>query len=112
GAAVGFLSDRPLWQKWVITISAVPIAILCNMIRVSGMGILYHYVSRDFATGFAHSFVGLVLLVPAFFMILGVAWLTDRLIIEEADDDSDDEPAPRGPTATPAATSAPTPATA
>ncbi|MEM6314835.1 MAG: exosortase/archaeosortase family protein, partial [Planctomycetota bacterium] len=46
GAAVGFLSDRPLWQKWVITISAVPIAILCNMIRVSGMGILYHYVSR------------------------------------------------------------------
>ncbi|MEM8872900.1 MAG: exosortase/archaeosortase family protein [Planctomycetota bacterium] len=94
GAAVGFLSDRPLWQKWIITLSAIPIAIFCNMLRVSGMGVLYHYVSRDYATGFAHSFVGLVLLVPAFFMILGVAWLTDRLIIEEADDEeSPDEPA-------------------
>lgn len=85
-AAVAFLSSRPFWQKLIITISAVPIAIACNVMRVSGQGLLDHYWSREVSEGFAHQFVGLVMLVPAFFLILLVAWVLDRLFIEEADD--------------------------
>src|SRR6185503_3262383 len=40
GAAVAFLSVRPLWQKIIITISAIPIAIFCNVMRVAGQGLL------------------------------------------------------------------------
>ena len=85
-AAIAFLSARPLWQKLVITASAVPIAIFCNVMRVSGQGLLDRYVSQAWSQGFAHGFAGLVMLVPAFFLILLVGWVLDHLFIEEVDD--------------------------
>lgn len=88
GAAVSFLSNRPLWQKLIITASAVPIAIFCNVMRVSGQGILDTYVSEKWSTDFAHAFAGMVMLVPGFFMILGAGWLLDKIFIEEADDEA------------------------
>jgi hypothetical protein len=36
--------------------------------------------------GFAHQFVGLAMLVPAFFLILLVGWLLDKIFVEEVDD--------------------------
>lgn len=88
GVAVAFLSARPLWQKIVISASAVPIAVFCNMMRVAGQGLLDHYVSRQLSESFAHQFVGMVMLVPAFFMILAVGWVLDHLFVEEVDDRS------------------------
>jgi exosortase/archaeosortase family protein len=85
GAAVAFLSSRPLWQKIVITLSAVPIAIFCNVMRVSGQGLLDHYVSEQLSQSFAHQFVGLVMLVPAFLLILLVGWFLDQLFVEEVE---------------------------
>jgi exosortase len=85
GGAVAFLSNRPLWQRIVITLSAIPIAIFCNVMRVSGQGLLDHYWSEKFSEGFAHGFVGMVLLMPAFFLILGVCWVMDQIFVEEAD---------------------------
>ena len=84
-AAVGFLSNRPMWQKITVAASGVPIAIFCNMIRVAGQGLLHKYVSPKLSEGFAHMFVGMVMLIPAFFLIMGVAWLIDSLFIEEDD---------------------------
>jgi exosortase len=86
GGAVGFLSHRPLWQKLIILFSAIPIAIFCNVMRVSGQGLLDHYVSEKFSESFAHQFVGLVMLMPAFFLILLVGWVLDQLFIEEHDE--------------------------
>jgi exosortase len=86
GAAVAFLSARPLWQKLVITVSAVPIAIFCNTMRVAGQGLLDYYVSHELSESFAHQFVGMVMLVPAFFLILLVGWILDNLFIEEVDE--------------------------
>ncbi len=84
-AAVAFLSRRPLWQKLIITASAVPIAIFCNVMRVAGQGLLDHYVDERLSENFAHAFVGLIMLIPAFFLILLVGWVLDRLFIEEVD---------------------------
>jgi len=86
GVAVAFLSARPLWQKIIITVSAIPIAIFCNVMRVAGQGLLDHYVSEQLSQSFAHQFVGIVMLIPAFFMILAVGWVLDHLFVEEADD--------------------------
>ena len=82
-AAIAFLSlSRPLWQKLIIVASAVPIAILCNVVRVSGVGLLDVYVTEQASEGFAHTFVGLVLLAPALLLLLGVGWILDHLFIE------------------------------
>ncbi|MDQ3439950.1 MAG: exosortase/archaeosortase family protein, partial [Planctomycetota bacterium] len=85
-AAVAFLSNRPLWQKIIITVSAIPIAIACNVMRVAGQGLLDYYVSHELSEGFAHQFAGIVMLVPAFFLILLVGWVLDQLFIEEVDE--------------------------
>lgn len=82
GAAMAFLSNRALWQKAMITVSAVPIAIFCNVMRVSGQGLLDHYWSRNWSEGFAHQFAGMVMLIPAFFLLLLVGWLLDRIFVE------------------------------
>lgn len=85
-AAIAFLSPRPLWQKIIIVAFAVPIAIFCNVMRVAGQGLLDHYVSTQLSESFAHQFVGLLMLIPAFFLILLVAWILDRLFIDEIED--------------------------
>ncbi len=92
-AAVAFLSSRALWQKLVITASAVPIAIFCNVLRVAGVGLLDKYAGRDWSEGFAHQFAGMVLLLPAFFLIMLVCWIVDQMVIEEADDPTTPTPA-------------------
>jgi exosortase len=87
-AAIAFLSVRPLWQRLVIVVSAVPIAIFCNVMRVAGQGLLDHYVSTAWSEGFAHSFAGVVMLIPALFLILLVAYVLDNLFIEDVADKS------------------------
>lgn len=85
GAAMAFLSVRPLWQKLIITASAVPIAIVCNVMRVSGQGLLDKYGSHEWSEGFAHQFAGMVMLIPAFFLLLLVGIILDMAVIDVAD---------------------------
>jgi exosortase len=87
GAAMAFLSSRALWQKLVIALSAIPIAIFCNVMRVSGQGLLDRWAGEEWSEGFAHAFVGLVMLIPAFFLLLGVQWLLDKIFVEEVDEE-------------------------
>jgi exosortase len=86
GGAIAFLSSRPMWQKIFIVVSTVPIAIFCNVMRISGQGLLDHYVSPKWSESFAHQFVGMMMLLPAFFLILGVGYALDMMFIEEAEE--------------------------
>jgi exosortase len=88
GAAIAFLSARPLWQKIVLTLSAIPIAVLCNVMRVTGQGFL-DMRNHELSQGFAHQFAGVVMLIPGFFMLLLVGWLMDQIFIEVADESTE-----------------------
>ena len=85
GCAMAFLSARPMWQKVILVASAIPIAIFCNVMRVSGQGLLDHYWSQEWSEGFAHAFAGVVMLVPAIFLLLLVGKILDLAVIEVAD---------------------------
>lgn len=63
----------------VIVLSAVPIAIFTNALRVSGTGVLAHYYGTQIADGFFHSFSGWVIYVVAFLMLFAVGWILDRI---------------------------------
>ncbi|MDQ2975749.1 MAG: exosortase [Acidobacteriota bacterium] len=67
------------WHSALILLSAIPIAILTNALRVSGTGILARYYGTRVADGFFHSFSGWVIYVVAFLMLFGVGWILDRL---------------------------------
>jgi len=88
GAALAFLSTRPLWQKLFVVAMAVPVAIFCNVMRVAGQGLLDHYVSPQLSENFAHQFVGIVMLIPAFFILGLLLWTLDQLFVDEADEET------------------------
>src|SRR6185436_5631161 len=69
------LGTYGFWRSLIIVLSAVPIAILTNALRVSGTGVLAHYYGTEIADGFFHSFSGWVIYIVAFVMLLAVGWL-------------------------------------
>jgi exosortase len=73
------LKSYGFWRSTIIVLSAVPIAIFTNALRVSGTGILARYYGTQIADGFFHSFSGWVIYVVAFLMLFGVGWLLDRV---------------------------------
>jgi exosortase/archaeosortase family protein len=78
-SALRKLKGYGLWRSTIIVLSAVPIAIFTNALRVSGTGILARYYGTQIADGFFHSFSGWVIYVVAFLMLFGVGWLLDRI---------------------------------
>jgi exosortase/archaeosortase family protein len=80
-----WLKSYGFWRSVAIIVSAVPIAIFTNALRVSGTGVLAHYYGTEVADGFFHSFSGWVIYIVAFLMLFGVGWIMDRF-----------KPAPRG----------------
>jgi exosortase len=74
----GWLKSYGFWRSIVLVLSAVPIAILTNALRVSGTGVLAHYYGTRVADGFFHSFSGWVIYIVAFLMLFGVGWILDR----------------------------------
>jgi exosortase len=72
-----------IWRSALILLSAVPIAIFTNALRVSGTGVLARYYGTKVADGFFHTFSGWVIYVVAFLMLFGVGWILDRVKIDK-----------------------------
>jgi exosortase len=80
GASVfGKLRSYGFWRSTIIVLSAIPIAIFTNALRVSGTGVLSRYYGTRVADGFFHSFSGWVIYVVAFLLLFGVGWLLDLI---------------------------------
>jgi exosortase/archaeosortase family protein len=62
----------------ILVLSAVPIAILTNALRVSGTGVLAHYYGTRVADGFFHSFSGWVVYIAASLLLFATGWIVDR----------------------------------
>jgi exosortase len=77
-ARLASLKRYGFWRSTIIVLSAVPIAIFTNALRVSGTGVLARYYGTQIADGFFHSFSGWVIYVVAFLMLFTVGWLLDR----------------------------------
>jgi len=75
---IEWLKSYGFWRSAIIVLSAVPIAILTNALRVSGTGVLAHYYGTEVADGFFHSFSGWVIYIAAFLLLFGVGWVLDR----------------------------------
>lgn len=73
-----WLKSFAVWRSVIIVVSAVPIAILTNALRVSGTGVLSHYYGTEVADGFFHSFSGWVIYIVAFLLLFAVGWILDR----------------------------------
>lgn len=88
GVATAFMSDRPIWQRMVIILSCLPIAVFCNSIRVTVTGVLHVTGHTELATGFWHTLLGLCMLLIAFLIYMGISYVLSHLYVEA-------EPQPR-----------------
>jgi exosortase len=77
------LIRRPWWEKTLLLMSVVPIAIIANAARIVATGILYQYVSSDAAKHFSHDFAGWAMVPFAAVLFAGVLWYLGRLFPEQ-----------------------------
>ena len=72
--ALGYSTNRPMWQKILLAVCGLPIAIACNSLRVALSGVIYVTLGSEWARGSTHASLGLLMLIPAFLMLLAIAW--------------------------------------
>jgi exosortase len=74
---LAYLSSNTWWRKAFLVVCAIPIAMLANILRVSGTGILAHFFGDKVARGFLHEFSGLVVFIFGFLVIISLSRLLE-----------------------------------
>ena len=69
---LGHFTERRTGRRILITLAAIPIAILANAARVAGTGLASELISPAAAEGFLHTFSGWLLFVVAFIGLVAV----------------------------------------
>ncbi len=83
GVAMAYTGLKHFWQQATLVLLGIPTAIFVNILRVVTLAMLSLF-DTDFAAGDFHTFIGLLWLVPAFMMYLGIQWILRQLVVEEA----------------------------
>lgn len=83
GVAMAYLHYRPLWQRLILLASTIPIAILCNVVRVTITALIYILWDPQYAQGVYHDLLGMLMLPLAFAMYGGLAWLMSNLFVDD-----------------------------
>jgi exosortase/archaeosortase family protein len=75
---------RPLWEKGLILFSAIPIALVANIMRITITGVLFRLVSDKVADAFFHDAAGWLMMPLALALLGGELWLLGKLLIDPA----------------------------
>ncbi len=82
GVAMAYLHARPLWQRVVLLASTVPIAVFCNIVRVTVTGFIYVLAAPKYTQGIYHDALGLAMLPLAFGLYGFLAWFMSSLFVD------------------------------
>ena len=74
----GYMMKAGWGRRITIFLSAIPLALLANIVRVTGTGILAHFIGGKAAQGFLHEFSGMVVFAFGFLLLLGEYWLLEH----------------------------------
>jgi exosortase len=78
--------NRPPWQKIAVVASAVPIALICNVVRIVFTACLYNAGKPELAQGLFHDAAGLLMMPIAVALIIFELWVFKRLTAPSAPD--------------------------
>lgn len=81
GVVMAYIHRRPLWQRIILLISTVPIAIFCNIVRVTCTGFIYVFVNPKYTQGIYHDMLGMAMLPLAFVLYGFLAWFMSSLFV-------------------------------
>jgi len=77
--AYAFFTQTSTAKRWVLIVSAIPIAIITNALRVIVTGILAQWWGAKAAVGFFHEFAGLVVFALAMVLLVAEGALLRRV---------------------------------
>ena len=83
GVAMAYLHYRPIWQRLALLASTIPIAIFCNIVRVTVTGFIYILGDPKYAQGIWHDGLGMMMLFLAFGLYGFLAWFMSSLFVDE-----------------------------
>jgi exosortase len=75
--------DRAWPEKVIIALSAIPIAIIANCIRIIATGLAYEHFEPETAEHIFHDVAGWLMMPVGFTILLGVLGILDRLIVPD-----------------------------
>ena len=90
GVAMAYLGRRPFWQRLIMVLSCIPIAVFCNAVRVTTTGLFQVHGHEDLAKGTPHQLLGIGMLVLALGLYSALGFVLSRLFVEVADEDDTD----------------------
>ena len=82
-AFVAYMVKRPRWQKAVLLLSSIPVAVACNIVRLCVTAVLFMLVSAEVGQKFFHDFAGLAMMPVAALLLFAELRLMDKLIVSE-----------------------------
>lgn len=74
------LVRREWWERALLLVSVLPIALVANAARIVVTGLLYRFVSGEAAHKFSHDMAGWVMIPFAAMLFALVLWYLDRLV--------------------------------
>jgi exosortase len=84
-AFVAYMIRRPRWMKGVLLVSSIPVAVVCNVVRIFATALLMLYVNAEVAQRFFHDFAGYVMMPIAVMLLFAGIWLMDRIIVPDGE---------------------------
>lgn len=91
GVIVAYIEDRRPWQRVVLLLAGIPIAVVINVIRVTVTSAMFWIDQRDFGEKFMHTAIGMVLLIPGLLLLFLLGRVLNAVYVEEDDEEDDDE---------------------
>lgn len=73
------LYKGPMWHKAILLISAAPITIFMNSVRIAIAGIIVNHFGLSHLEGFSHFFEGWVIFVSCILILFALAWVMVKL---------------------------------
>jgi exosortase len=80
--AVAVVINRPLLDRLILVASAIPIALVANVVRISATGLCQEWVSPELAQHLFHDWAGWLMMPLALGLLLGELWLLSHLLVE------------------------------
>lgn len=83
-AFIAYMVKRSRLQKAVLLVSSIPVAVICNIVRIFVTALLIVHVSTEVAEKFFHDFAGLVMMPVAVLLMFSELWLMKKLTLPES----------------------------
>jgi len=84
-ALVVLLVRRSWWEKLIVLASSLPIALLCNTVRLAVTAVAFTKFEGEAVRDLFHSFGGYAMMPLALALVVGEFWLLGRLVAPQAE---------------------------